>query len=776
MDKPLGVRKNRSIRDNTWAMFVRVFLIGLVLAVLDAPLAHAWEPVGGKLTTPWAEEVNPESPLPEYPRPQMRRDNWKSLNGLWSYAITDRGGTEPKQSGEILVPFPVESALSGVGATVTPDDALWYVRDFTVPAGWGADRLLLHFGAVDWEADVWVNGTYLGEHRGGYTPFSFDITEAVHPTGDQQLVVRVWDPTDSGTQARGKQRLDPQGIWYTPVTGIWQTVWIEPVPNVSLKGVVPTPDIENEDLTVAVELRGSGQGLELRAIARDGRTEIAREDAEPGSPISLAVREPKLWSPDSPYLYDLTVQLLKDGEVIDEIESYFGMRKIALGKDRRGQTRLMLNNEVLFHMGPLDQGWWPDGLYTAPTDAALRFDIEATRTLGFNMARKHVKVEPARWYYHADRLGLIVWQDMPSGFLPRGRPNSLFVDAFAKDDAFREGVSAAQFENELKEMIDAFRFFPSILMWVPFNEGWGQYDTARIAGWIKNYDPSRLVNAASGWTDRGAGDVYDTHMYPGPGMAQVEDGRATILGEFGGLGLPLEDHLWWNKRNWGYRTYRTRPELNDRYADVMHNLWGPYARGVSAAIYTQTTDVEGEVNGLMTYDRRVVKFSPRRLNEIHSRYYDNDPEGFRVVLAASHERNQSWKYTTRSPVQAWRGAGFDDARWQTGEAPFRGEPDAVGFPNGSDWTSERLWARKTFRVDEIPENLWLEILHQTNEGAVYLNGTRISRLEGRTRHEYRHEDVSQHRDLLRVGENVIAVELESEYAERSFDLGLYALE
>ncbi len=761
---------------------MKIIRLFWTLALLSAAtLGAQWKPVEGRIMTRWAAAVSPDAVLPEYPRPQMRRDAWLNLNGLWDYAIVSRDSARPAQwDGEILTPFAVEAALSGVGKPVLPSDALWYRRSFRVPAGWDGQRIRLNFGAVDWEARVWVNGAEQGAHRGGYTPFSFDITGALAGRGEQEIVVRVWDPTDTGTQGRGKQVLEPKGIWYTAVTGIWQTVWLEPVPEISIRSLLATPDIDAETVRVDVRLSGLAAGARIAVRVSDGGRdgEAASAEGDAGSPLTVSLSDPKLWSPDSPHLYDLTVRLISGGEEIDRVESYFGMRKISMRRDDGGRLRLALNNEALFQVGPLDQGWWPDGLYTAPTDDALRYDIEVTRKLGFNMARKHVKVEPARWYYHCDRLGLMVWQDMPSAFLGGGVEHNLRVGAWDEQDATRDGVSAAQWEEEWREIIDAFRPFTSIVMWVPFNEGWGQYDTARIAAWTKSYDPTRLVNAASGWTDRGVGDVYDTHMYPGPGMQTGGRDRAMILGEFGGLGWPVEDHLWWDKRNWGYRTYSSRGELNQRYAEVFGNLIGPYARGNAAAIYTQTTDVEGEVNGLMTYDREIVKFDAAKLTEIHSRFF-SEPAEFRILVPTSLLAPQSWTFTSEKPGEGWAAADFEAEGWRRGDGPLRSGPDP-DFPNGAEWSGDSIWARRDFELDEVPSTLWLEAWHSVSKGDVYLNGTRVSELIGRTRREYRHQDLSEFTHLLRRGKNTLAIHAtvgdRSRETRRDLDAGLYALE
>jgi beta-galactosidase/beta-glucuronidase len=548
----------------------------LTAALMSSAARAEWRPAKGPLMTRWAKDVKPNQALPEYPRPQMERGEWQNLNGLWSYAIVAQGAPLPKKSdGQILVPFPVESALSGVMKPLGPDQHLWYRRTFEVPRRWQGQRVLLHFGAVDWEATVLVNGREVGRHRGGYDGFSFDITDALRRAGEQELMVVVWDPTDRGPQARGKQVLKPGGIMYTATSGIWQTVWLEPVPVDHITSLRITPDVDAGAVKVEVDANTPYLNYTLKiAVSERGRQVAAAEMAAHGPVItlpqstSLPLPHAKLWSPDSPFLYDLKLTLTRGGKTVDEVKSYFGMRKIALAPDADGTLRLCLNGKALFQFGLLDQGFWPDGLYTAPTDAALRYDIEMTRKLGFNMARKHVKVEPDRWYYWADRLGLLVWQDMPSAHA-----------GDTKTDRIRPGNEAAaqQFETELKALVSGRINHPCIVMWVPFNEGWGQYDTPRLAGWVKQLDPSRLVNNASGWTDRGAGDVMDLHHYPAPEAPKLEALRASVLGEFGGLGLPVRGHTWQGEKNWGYRSFTNSAALTAAYlglSDKLHPLSG----------------------------------------------------------------------------------------------------------------------------------------------------------------------------------------------------------
>jgi beta-galactosidase/beta-glucuronidase len=570
-----------------------------------------WQPSVGPLKTRWAADVSPKNAHPEYPRPQMVRRDWLNLNGLWDLAITKKDAQPESFTTQILVPFPVESALSGVMQSVTENDRLWYRRSIELPRKWSGKRVLLHFGAVDFETRVWVNGKEAGKHRGGYDAFTLDITEALLPVGLNELVVSVWDPTDAGTQPRGKQLRKPHGIWYTPTSGIWQTVWMEPVSAAYIQELSIVPDVDNSAVLIKPITTARLGSAAVEASIRDGVREIYKASVAPGGQMILPVKNAQLWSPEHPNLYTLVVSLKIGSTTIDRVESYFGMRKISLGKDEKGFTRLMLNNKPYFQFGPLDQGFWPDGLYTAPTDEALRYDIEMTKKMGFNMARKHVKVEPDRWYYWCDKLGLLVWQDMPSG------------DKYIKPDGTditRSPESAAEFETELTALVKAHANHPSIVMWVPYNEGWGQWDTARMVDFIRKLDSSRLVDDASGWVDRGAGDVNDMHKYPGPAAPEPEKNRAIVLGEFGGLGLPVKGHTWQSEKNWGYRSFTNAPALTSAYADLTSKLFPLIEeKGLSAAIYTQTTDVEVEVNGLMTYDRAMTKMELKKIMEANRR-------------------------------------------------------------------------------------------------------------------------------------------------------------
>jgi len=594
----------------------RLMTAAALLTTLAA--AAQWQPAGDRIKTSWGESLDPANVLAEYPRPQMTRPEWQNLNGLWRYAIRPLGEEPAAWDGDILVPFAAESSLSGVGRRVGAEQELWYERTFSIPADWSKSRVLLHFGAVDWRTDVWVNGVNMGRHEGGFTPFEFDITAALQ-RGDNTLRVRVWDPTDDGCQPRGKQVNNPEVIWYTPVTGIWQTVWLEAVPQHYIRSVVTTPDLDRRTFRVTAEVCDARPGDRVEATLLDGGTKVAAASALCGAEAELYVAEPKLWSPSSPHLYDLEVRLVRGGKTVDRVGSYAAMRKISTKKDAAGIVRLCLNDEPLFQFGPLDQGWWPDGLYTAPTDEALVYDIVKTKEWGFNMIRKHIKVEPARWYWHCDRLGMIVWQDMPSGDQADRKPQWQDKNYFTGEEKQRSAASEACYRKEWRAIIDALRGFPSICVWVPFNEAWGQFKTVDIAEWTKAYDPTRLVNPASGGNHYPTGDLLDLHNYPAPSLYLYDANRATVLGEYGGIGLVVRGHLWEPDRNWGYISFNTPQEVTDEYEKYAGKLRELIGRGFSAAVYTQTTDVEIEVNGLMTYDRKVVKVDEPRLRKINER-------------------------------------------------------------------------------------------------------------------------------------------------------------
>lgn len=596
----------------------RLNVLLLTLTVCTVGMAQ-WKPAGDKIKTEWAGKVDPNNVLPEYPRPIMERSEWQNLNGLWNYAIRHRGEANVRvNDGKILVPFAVESSLSGVQKTVGKDNELWYERTFSVPSSWAGKNVLLHFGAVDWKTDVYLNDVKIGSHEGGYDGFSFDITTYLK-SGNQKLVLKVWDPTTEGYQPVGKQNTRPEGIWYTPVTGIWQTVWIEPVNQKHITELINTPDIDQSKLTVLAKTCGTKAGDIVSVVMKDGNKIVAQGKAAAGQDVELFVKDQKLWSPDTPFLYNLEVSLISGSKTVDAVKSYSAMRKISAKRDQAGVWRMQLNNQDLFQFGPLDQGYWPDGLYTAPTDEALVFDIKKTKDFGFNMIRKHVKVEPARWYTHCDKIGMLVWQDMPSGDYPASPDwqNHQYYEEKGRL-AHRSAISETNYKDEWTEIINEHLSYPCIVVWTPFNEAWGQFKTPEIVAFTKALDPTRLINTASGGNHFKTGDILDLHNYPGPMMYMYDFDRVTVLGEFGGLGLPIKDHLWQPDRNWGYVQFKDSKEVTDRYVEIVNDLKQLIRDGFSAAVYTQTTDVEIEVNGLMTYDRKVIKVDEARVKKLNA--------------------------------------------------------------------------------------------------------------------------------------------------------------
>jgi hypothetical protein len=625
----------------------------IVLAISATSAAAQTGPVSdhvytSDLMTRWGRDVTPDNAWRSYPRPQMTRARWVNLNGLWDYAITRDSAPQPtRMDGQILVPYPVESKLSRVARKVTPDDRIWYRRSFTVPQDWAGEHVMLNFGAVDFSATIWVNDVVVGAHKGGFDTFGLDITNYLKP-GQNELVVQVADPTSAGTQPRGKQILDPSGIWYTAVSGIWQTVWLEPVPKLHIEDVRATPDIDRGVIDVAIALNGWANDTDaIRLTASAGGKVIASTITRANRRATLAIPNARLWSPDDPYLYDLRAELVtvadpyagqddRDrnaydarftegedrtyaaarmvGTPRDRVDAYFAMRKISVGPGRvAGQPAILLNNKPLFQNGTLDQGWWPDGLYTPPSEEAMKSDLIFLKKAGFNMLRKHIKVEPARYYYDADHLGMLIWQDMPSG-----GGEDQFVTGASKSEAVLSSDAMAENQNEFAEMIGDLRGFPSIVMWVVNNEGWGQYDSAMLARYVKGMDPSRLVDADSGWLDvaPGVSDVFDIHSYEDvPNTPTRQSTRAIVIGEYGGIGMPIAGHIWRpGKRNWGYQVAIGEEDYLARFRRKMAGVIRAANKdGLSASIYTQTTDVEDEINGLLTYDRARAKASPEAL-------------------------------------------------------------------------------------------------------------------------------------------------------------------
>ena len=740
-------------------------LLAVVIGCWRGGLSQAadWQPVAGHIMSRWAAQVDPKHPLPEYPRPQMVRQEWINLNGLWDYAIVPLESAAPESyDGKILVPYPVESALSGVKRPLTAKQRLWYHRTFRAPDLAGGRRLLLHFGAVDWEAKVSVNGRAVGEHRGGYDPFTLDITDAVTPGAENQLVVAVFDPT-GGFQPKGKQNFNkiakPGGIAYSPSSGLWQTVWLEAVPTSYIETLKLTPDVDAGVLRLKIVAPGVAPSAMVQVVALDGAKVVGRVSGPPGTELALPVKHAHRWTPSDPFLYTLKVQLGND-----EVTSYFGMRKIAIGKDKQGMTRVLLNGKFIFQAGPLDQGFWPDGLYTAPTDEALRFDIEEMKKLGFNMVRKHLKVEPERWYYWCDKLGLLVWQDMPCG------DGGTAVSA-EKDGVVRTREGAEAFEKELKAMIATHDNHPSIIMWIVFNEGWGQYDTPRLTKWVKGLDSSRLINSTSGWHDQQVGDIVDAHSYPGPVSPKPEVDRGAVLGEFGGLGLGIPGHSWVEANAWGYRSMTGPKELTRKYLDLWRKVWQLEAEsGLCAAVYTQLTDVETECNGLLSYDRAIEKVDVKQVAAAHHGKIAPPPT-FSTVVPTAQKSPVMWHYTVEKPADDWSKPGFDDSAWKQGSAAF-GLGSSTNAALRTLWAAGDIWLRRQVVLPRSElRNLALKVFHAADV-EIYLNGVLALKAGGRIS-DYEELDIRPEAEqALTPGPNWVAVHCRPGKPGNYIDVGL----
>lgn len=743
------------------------------LLCLSSPAMADWQPVKGGMMTKWGNELKADKVWQEYPRPQMERADWTNLNGLWDYAITPNSQqTAANWNGKILVPFCPESSLSGVGRLIEPTEALWYKRP--LPASKEGKRTLLHFEAVDYTTTVWVNGQRIGSHTGGFTPFSFDITPALKAEGNE-LLIRVDDATE-GFQLHGKQKLKNDTIWYTRVTGIWQTVWLENVAERFIRDLDYTTDIKTGNVKVDAKLSGKAvEGEKIRVTASFGGKKITA-----GSD-SITLPDPKLWSPEAPNLYDLQVELLDaDGKVIDEVKSYVALREFGKVQDAAGNWRFTLNGKSIFHWGPLDQGWWPDGLLTPPSEAAMISDIDYLKAAGFNMIRKHIKIEPRRYYAHCDKVGMLMWQDQVSqGYGPDTKPEGSNPPWTRMAENPKEGIwpdeAHEQYVTEYKRMVDHLRDVPCIAVWSPFNEAWGQHRTMEVGKMAAEYDKTRPINIASGGNFWAVGDIADEHRYPDPGFP-LEDKRfdnyVKVVGEFGGHGMPIEGHLWnKNSPNWGYGGLpKDLAEWKERYTRSIEVLGSLRKRGVCAGVYTQTTDVEVEINGLLTYDR-VAKVDPAWLKPISDKLLSTPDVVQQVsIIPTSEKEFQAARFTTTAPAEGWEKVDFDDSAWKEGKGGF-GTRETPGTNVGTEWNSEDIWLRRSVEVTAtIKGQAVLRIFHD-EDATVFLNGEKIAEVKGHTA-GYVDLPISKP-ELVKTGRNVIAIHCHQTKGGQYIDAGIY---
>jgi hypothetical protein len=717
---------------------------------------EAQTPKRAPLMTKWAKDVDPANPLPEYPRPQMVRREWLNLNGVWELQSGLEGDVVPagkKLGGQIIVPYPVESALSGV---MLHFNRLWYRRTFTVPHTWDGRQIIVHFGAVDYESEVYINGKSVGVHKGGYDPFSYDITPYLTQGGPQEIIVRVYDPTELGGQPRGKQTNDIGGIMYTPTTGIWQTVWMEPVESRSIRDLKIVPDVDRKELHLTVNTTDSAKSATVNIVVEDGDKVVKKFEGKANAELDIPIADPKLWSPDHPFLYGLKVSLTGEKATSDTVSSYFGMRKIEIGKVG-GFNRILLNHEYVFERGPLDQGFWPDGIYTAPTDDALKSDIETMKALGFNMVRKHIKVEPARWYYWTDKLGLLVWQDMPS------------ADSYPWNEESVPPVDKAEFESELQRMVETHWNSPSIISWTIFNEAQGQYDSARLADMVKKLDPSRLVNEASGGNYTESGDLNDLHQYPEPGVRSATAAQALVNGEYGGIGYQVPGHTWRDSGD-TYTNVATSNDLLYLYAEYISKVKKlDEEKGLSATVYTELTDVMTEINGLMTYDR-ILKVPAEKIYQAN--HGTLPMPNYKVVVPTSEKNRQTWRYSTTVPAASWAAGGFDDGQWTKGAGGFGEAKDG----KATSWTTHDIWMRRHFNAGSLTTdqlaNLVAKDFHH-GDVEIYINGV-LAYSQGGDSDSWEHRGLST---AARVSvhsnaDNVLAVHCVRGEHDQFVDVGL----
>jgi hypothetical protein len=739
-----------------------------VVALLTVTRIDAWQMKQAPLMTQWAALVDTNNPLPEYPRPQLVRTNWLNLNGIWQFqpgATNDPVPVGQTLSNQILVPYPMESAISGVMAYHAFS---WYRRTFTVPAAWSGRRIILHLDAVTWRATVYVNGQLVGVHKGGYDPISYDITSYLSGGGSQELLVQAYSPEDAGSQPRGKQTLYPGGIMYTSASGIWQPVWLEPVDASGISDLQIVPNVDNSRLRLTVNTYGTN-GMSVVATVLSNGVAINTRTGSPQTELDIPVPNSNLWSPENPFLYDLQVLSVHNGATNDTVTSYFGMRKIAISVVN-GVPQMYLNNRAYFEMGPLDQGFWPDGIYTAPTDAALAYDLQQEKALGFNMVRKHIKVERQRWYYWADKLGLLVWQDMPSCNSYTGNPTPPPVDA-------------NQFITELTRMVQTHWNSPAIIMWDIFNEaqgqentsgGLGQTNTAYLVQLVKTLDSSRLVNQASGGNYYGVGDVLDNHSYPPPGNP-TSTTQAPVDGEYGGIGFLIADHLWNpSQAGGGYTGAGTTNDLATIYDSWSDNLvYYKSSNGLNAAVYTQITDVENECNGLLTYDR-LLKPDLNRINASNqkaatARLY------LSAVLPSSQTQGRLWSYTTSTPPANWYATNFNASAWSTGLAGF-GTAGTPGAVVRTTWNTADIWLRQTFTLGPLTpleRSQMVFYVYHDEDCEIYVNGVQAASAPGYvTSYVLLPMNAAGQSALIANGTNLIAVHCHQTTGGQDIDAGI----
>jgi len=741
-------------------LFSGSLVISGALFFAAVQLADGWATKKAPLMTKWAAQVDPAHPLPEYPRPQLVRKDWLNLNGIWEYqpgAAADAVPAGTKLASEILVPYPVESALSGV---MEHHDRLWYRRTFPVPADWNGRNVILHFGAVDFESEVYVNGKSVGVHRGGYDPFSYDITPFLKPGADQELIVRVFNPVDNAGIPRGKQTLIPHDVDYTCSTGIWQTVWLEPVAPAGIKDLKIVPDVDGGSVKVTVGTYRAMLEDKITVTVKDGANVVGSASGTAGQEIGIPVPNAKLWSPDQPFLYDLAVSISRSGAPVDDVTSYFGMRKISIGMVN-GFNRILLNGKPLFQFGALDQGFWPDGVYTPPTDDAMRADIQTAKDFGLNLLRKHLKVEPARWYYWTDHLGMLVWQDMPSEntYMSKTEP----VPPIDKEE----------YESELRRMVETLRNVPSVVQWEVFNEGQGAFDYDRLTAMVKALDPTRLVDPESGGYHKGVGDVVDSHGPPTLDRSWEPNAtQASVIGEFGGIGVVEPGHVWQDGKGGPIDPSAGNTMLGgfDLFSPAIKELRDKH--GLSAADYVQLTDVEGEQNGLLTYDR-LPKVDPALLvDAIHLAIPEYD---YTVVVPTSKTESQDWKYTLQDPGKDWMKSDFDDSKWQPGKGGFGGNVPNHGIL-GTPWGTPHIWLRRHFNPGALTaeqiKGLCVTDYHD-DDVSVWINGVPGFASKG-FQVDYENKLLSpESRTAVAPGaDNVLAVEGDNEGGGQYVDAGL----